>query len=79
MTLVISPVMVFDVLTIVHWRQDKAVAFITLPLLAAALWAFWRGAFMQQPETPTKTGQAPPKAIEGAQGHAEVRRHRRQR
>jgi len=52
MTLVIGPVIVFDVLTIVHWRADKVVAFVTLPLLAAALWAFWAGAFRRPPRTP---------------------------
>lgn len=49
MTVVISPVIVFDILTIVHWRSDRVMACITLPLLAAALWAFWNSALARPP------------------------------
>jgi hypothetical protein len=63
MTLIVSPVIVFDVLTIVHWRADKIVAFITLPLLAAALWGFWTGALPRRPAPPTEIGAFPPKAV----------------
>ena len=76
MTLIISPVIVFDVLTLVRWREDKAVALITLPLLAAALWGFWRGAFPPRPAPPAVDGQLPPRAIVGRE---EVNRERRRR
>jgi hypothetical protein len=76
MTLVITPVLVFDVLTIFHWREDKILAFITLPLLAAALWAFWAAAFTPRPG-PGADIDHPPGATEGDPGHAGVRRRRR--
>lgn len=77
MTLVIGPVIVFDVLAIAHWRTDKVVALITLPLLAAALWAFWREAL--RPEPAKTIGQSPQQAIEEGRGRSEARRQRRRR
>ena len=56
MTLVIAPVIAFDIVTIAHWRDNKALAFITLPLLGAALWAFWAAALANRPPSGAKAG-----------------------